>query len=239
VALYLYDPISNTKKETTYEALIAITGKTKNNLMSHKSKRRKINSLNRYLINERFTQKELYQFMCAQKIKNEIWKNISKSNGQYQVSSYGRVRRVYKSGKTKLLMPYVRHKKRLHIKVTIDGKFKECAVNRLVADEFIENEHSLPNVYHKNGDIYDNYADNLGWIDQKSLGKITGNKSKSIPVLKLDTVTGEVLDEYSSMAEAGRHNYLHRETIRLCVIGELKTAGGFKWSIDAEFCSGF
>ena len=239
MAIYLYDPVSNTKKETTYEALIAITGKTKNNLMSHKSKRRKISCLNRYLIDEKFTKKDRYQLMCSQKLTYEIWKNISRSNGRYQVSNYGRIRRVCKNGKTKLLMPYIRHNKWLHVKVNIDGLVKEYAVHRLVAEEFIENEHCHPNTYHKNDDIYDNHADNLGWVDKKTLGKKTGHKSKSIPVLKLDPATGEVLDEYSSMAEAGRHNYLHRETIRLCVIGKLKTAGGFKWSIDTEFCSGF
>lgn len=233
--IYLYNPISNTKTPTTYDELEHITGLSKNTLMSTKAKKSKIACLNRYIIDDSTTLEGLYHFMIKQKLKSEIWKDVQGSKSRYQVSNYGRIRRVYKSNKTKLLMPYIRKNKYLHVKVTINDKLTEYKVHRLVAEHFIENEKGYPYVYHKNEDIYDNYADNLAWIDAKTLGEKTAHKASSIPVLKIDPLTGEVLEEYTSMAEAGRFNYLHRETIRMCVKGELKTAGGYKWAIDKEF----
>lgn len=82
--------------------------------------------------------------------------------------------------------------------------------------------------------MHNNDFTNLEWISRSKLGQNTGSKSKSISVLKIDTETGEVLDFYESMVEAGRENYLHREAIRLAVSGKLKTAGGFIWKIDNE-----
>ncbi len=51
----------------------------------------------------------------------------------------------------------------------------------------------------------------------------------SIPVEKIDPVTGEVLDYYRSIARAARDNYIHQYTIGLVVRGRLKTAAGYKW----------
>ena len=58
-------------------------------------------------------------------------------------------------------------------------------------------------------------------------------------VLKVDTITREILDYYKSMTEASRENYLHREEIKLAVIGKLKTAGGFMWKLDNEELDNF
>ncbi|MTI83468.1 MAG: hypothetical protein FH756_06070 [Firmicutes bacterium] len=229
--LYLYNPISNLKTKTNYELLKGITGKSKDNLHSFKHKKRKIKSLNCYIIDETFNKADLYKLMCKEKPEDEIWKDVEGSNGRYQISSYGRAARVYKDGRKRLLMPYIRRAKWLHVKVTINGKVKEIAVHKLVATHFIENPNRYPVSYHKDENIYNNYADNLGWIDHVTLGKITAHKAKAVPVLKIDPQSGEVLDEYISMAEAGRFNFVHRETIRQCVTGRLKTAGGFKWEI--------
>lgn len=227
--LYLYDPISNTKKKVDYKLLCGITGKKKNNLMSYKCKERPI--LGCYIIDDSTSKETLYRYMCSTTIKDEIWKDIEDSKGKYQISSYGRVRRVCKT-KCRLLTPFIRKGKWLHVKVTINNKSKDIAIHKLVAKHYMVDDIVHGNIWHKNGNIYDNYFDNLEDISREELGKRTGAKSKSMPVLKLDPVTNEVLDEYSSMAEAGRHNYLHRETIRMCVRGRLKTAGGYKWRLE-------
>lgn len=166
----------------------------------------------------------------------EVWKRITESAKPYYISSLGRVKVIYKSGREKILAQYTKSgRKRLMVKITIgDKKYKEFHIHKLVANAFVSNPSNYECVYHVDGDICNNAWDNLKWMDRSELGKLTGGLTNSLPVFKKDAKTGEILDWYESMAEAGRQNYLHRETIRLCVIGELKTAGGFKWEVDRE-----
>lgn len=166
----------------------------------------------------------------------ESWRKIPETQKQYLVSSLGRVKVVYKSGKEKILSQYAKSgRKKLMVKIPIEEKkYKEFHIHQLVANAFIPNPDNCECVFHKNGDILNNMSKNLRWIDRVELGQITGGLTNSMPVFKKDAKTKEVIDWYESMAEAGRQNYLHRETIRLCVSGELKTAGGFIWEIDEE-----
>jgi len=228
---YLFDPINGVKTKTTYKKLIGITGRGQDTLASLKSKRNKISCINSYLIDDSFSVKELQEIREKEVIKDEIWKVIEGSEN-YFVSNYGRIKKNYKKS-SKLLMPYKkRNHKWLFVKINLGGKIKELQIHKLVADHFVINEQNLKVVWHKNGDLYDNHADNLEWISRSKLGRKTGGLSKGIPVIKIDPVTNEILDEYENMAVAGKENYLHRETIRQCVRGLSKTAGGFKWAID-------
>jgi hypothetical protein len=122
----------------------------------------------------------------------------------------------------------------LFIKITRNSKLREWPIHRLVAEYYIPNEKNLPCVRHKNENITDNFAGNLEWVSHETLGKATAHKALGLPVLKIDVKTGHVLFEYKNMAEAGRDNYLHRETIRQVVRGIRKTAGGFYWRLANE-----
>lgn len=236
--IYLYNPVNNTKQIVNYDLLCGITGQSQGNLMSLKSKRKNITKIGCYIVDDEFTNKDLYNLMKKVKIKDEIWKDMEGFNGKYRISSYGRIMRIYeKSNKTKLMMPYTKkgkHKRWLVVKLAINGKSKEYAIHVLVANHFLENENDLPCVWHKNGNIQDNFAGNLKWVSRKFLGKKTAGRAKAMAVIKMDPETLEVLQEYESMAEAGRQNYLHRESIRLCVIGKSKTSGGFRWALKSD-----
>ena len=55
----------------------------------------------------------------------ETWTNIPGYSGKYQADIDGNIRRVYKSGKTRLMTPYrkkMRGSQRLVVKLTRDGK---------------------------------------------------------------------------------------------------------------------
>lgn len=227
--IYLFNPINGVKTPTNYELLEGITGIKKKDLASYKCRKCKIKIINSYIVNDKFTKQTLYELMVKEKIKNEIWKEIKNTRNYYEISDYGRVRRIYKNGKMRLLKPFIKHNKWLVLK--IDGK--EAVVHKLVADAFLEQP---PNtcIYHKTNK-FNNYARNLGFCTYKELGTKFGGKANVVPVIKLDKDTLEELDFYESMAEAGRDNYISNETIRQCLSGELKTAGGFKWKIDYEF----
>lgn len=58
----------------------------------------------------------------------ETWKDIPGYNGKYQADREGNVRRVYLSGKTRLMTPYRKKmsgSQRLVVKLTKDGKAKK------------------------------------------------------------------------------------------------------------------
>lgn len=191
---------------------------------------------NLWVINSLTTKEQISSIINGFYDPIERWKKIDMAVKPYYISNLGRVKIVYKSGKEKILSQYCKSgRKNLTVKITVgDKKYKEIHVYKLVALAFIDNPHNYECVYHKNGDMFDNCSKNLEWIDRSELGRITGGLTNSIPVFKKDPETKEILEWYESMAEAGRQNYLHRETIRMCVNGELKTAGGFLWEVDKE-----
>lgn len=234
--LQLFDPITCEKKKTTYELLIGITEMPLSTLSGCKSGRRIIQSLGCYLIDSSFTAKDLLELMDKTVVDTEVWKNID-SDGIYQVSTFGRVRRTYLTRKPKFLMPYSKSTSKnnwLFVKVIYNGKYREKPVHRLVGETFVpKDKKDSYAVVHKNGNCLDNRVCNLQWVTKKDVAKI-GRKNFSIPVLKLDPITLEVLDEFSSIKEAALSVYVVPETLRQCVAGMINTAGGFKWKVDEE-----
>lgn len=145
----------------------------------------------------------------------ERWKDIPNTGGLYQVSTEGRVRRLYpKSGTTKLLKLYA-HKHgtrqsrsntktlKTHVQ-TADGKRVEYSVLRLVAETFI----GIPKgmfVVHKNGMFSDNSLANVRIVTREELSNdYTGGANRK-PVAKIDR-DGNVVTFYASAREAARHN---------------------------------
>lgn len=156
----------------------------------------------------------------------ETWKDIPGYNGKYQADTEGNIRRVYLSGKYRLMTPY--HKKmsgsqRLVVKLTKDKKQKEEIVIQIVAKTFLG---EVPNgyvPYHKNGVQSDNYVNNIGYISRQELGRLTGAQSRRKGVAKIDG-TGEVVEFYTSAREAGRKNYMNNQTITDRCNGRCKSA---------------
>lgn len=157
----------------------------------------------------------------------EVWKDIPGYEGRYQASREGQIRRVYPSGKTRLLTPY-HHKmhgsQRLIVHLTDkNGKGKQVVVLGLIASMFLGRcpEGCVP--YHINGSQYENHVNNIAYIDRRELGRLTGSRSKRRSVFKLDA-NGEVVDVYSSAREAGRKNYMSDQTIIDRCNGKVKSA---------------
>lgn len=108
-----------------------------------------------------------------EKIENERWRPVVGFETLYEVSDYGRVKRLghyyinhgkpcYKEDF--LLKPY----KNIDGYLTAvlkdnNGKIKRCFVHRLVAEAFIENPDNKPYVNHKNQIRDDNCVTNLNW----------------------------------------------------------------------------
>lgn len=164
-------------------------------------------------------------------IKVDIWKDIQGFNGKYQVSYSGQVRRVYKTGKTKILTPYKKAGKsrmisrdRLFVHLTDDkGKDNAIMVHQIVAKHFLGRPKPGQVPYHINGCVMDNWASNLEYIDRKKLGQLTGASSRRQTVVKIN-VDGEMVDCYTSARECARNNYMSYQTVMDRCNGKVKKA---------------
>lgn len=168
----------------------------------------------------------------------EEWRDVLGYEGYYQVSSLGRIRSYKRQGWKK---EYLRgHKTKLgYISVALRGKNnpqRQVLLHRIVADAFLPEDSTRPEINHKNGIRDDNRLDNLERCSRSEnmkhsyevlnrvppmLGKI-GAHGK--PVMCVET--GVV---YNSICDAGRKTGLCREGVRDSALGRHQTCGGFHW----------
>ena len=94
---------------------------------------------------------------------NEEWETLRRYP-MYQVSKFGRVGNIKTERVLKLCVNSSGYKK-----VVLNGKNEY--VHRLVAETFIPNPHNLPEVNHKDGNKWNNCADNLEWVSKSENAK--------------------------------------------------------------------
>lgn len=98
----------------------------------------------------------------------EIWKDIAGYEGQYQVSSLGRVKSLSRpQSRTERFLKFDVSKKinTNYFRVTLatNNQTKRVFVHRLVASAFIENKDNLPYVNHIDNNGENNNIENLEW----------------------------------------------------------------------------
>ena len=177
----------------------------------------------------------------------ELWKDIKSFEGLYQVSTLGRVRRldkyidvkisnvdkVLKRGK--ILKPAYNKYGYLTVNLYKNGKEANFFVHRLVARAFIPNPENKPEVNHKDEVKSNNYRTNLEWMTTKeniNYGTHTKRSAEkqSKKVYQYD-LHGNLIKEWSSVAEAGRNGF-DNANISKCCLGKRKFHKGFIWSYE-------
>jgi hypothetical protein len=92
----------------------------------------------------------------------EIWKDVCNYEGDYQVSSFGRVKSLWFNKET-ILKPHRNIHGYLYINLRKDNKTKFRRVHRLVAEAFLPNPENKTDVDHIDRVRDNNTLDNLRW----------------------------------------------------------------------------
>ena len=156
----------------------------------------------------------------------ETWKDIPGYNGKYQCDREGNFRRVYKSGKTRPIIPYRKNGTRNKIVVHLtddNGKTSKKMVIGIMAITFLGPAPTGCVPYHKNGALTENHINNIAYINRKELGKITGQKSRRKTVAKIND-SGNIVEVYPSARAAARDNFMSYQTVIDRCNGKVKSA---------------
>ena len=154
-----------------------------------------------------------------------IWKDIKGYEGLYQVSNLGKIKSLNynHTNKEKIRKLDVSNKGYLSVLFCNDKGKKKYTVHRLVAEAFIPNPNSLPQVNHIDGNKTNNRVDNLEWCtngyNEKHAYKL-GLKSKNCgskngmakSVLQFD-LNNNFINEYKTIEEAHRKTKIAVNTI--------------------------
>lgn len=175
-----------------------------------------------------------------------VWKTIPCFT-KYDASNFGNIRNI----KTKRIMKQDKNKGN-YMKLTLvndTNERKNVFVHRVCAFAFLDNPKNYATVNHKNHDRSDNNIINLEWASHTQQSQ----HSRAIPyekkrlvcarkVDRFDLKTGEVLQTYDSLTDAG--NWLIAQNLttsstpfknisEVC-LGRRKSAYGFCWRFSPD-----
>lgn len=148
-------------------------------------------------------------------------------NPNYTVDRQGIVRNTHTG---RIMAQYKDRDGYLYVLLTNQKQRKKHFVHRLVANAFIPNPESKPQVNHINGSKSDNTLNNLEWASNSEnqyhsrycLGNYSGFPDRAVTCM--DTMT-----TYESTRAAWRDTGVSYCHISECASGKRKSAGGYRW----------
>lgn len=168
----------------------------------------------------------------------EIWKKIN-GYDEYEISNLGRIR-SFKKNKKLFLKPQITKKGYFRIGIYKKTKLKKFQIHRLVAEAFISNPESKPQVNHINGIKTDNRVENLEWCtnseNQLHAYKIGLEKPKCPHPKQVNQYDLErnFIQQWNTIKDASRNLNIKDSNISRVCNNKSKTAGGYIWRYVEE-----
>lgn len=178
--------------------------------------------------------------------KTEVWLRHPEID-KLEVSTFGNVRvldRMVSNEKQKYLIKgrilgqYDNGHGYLQVNISIDGKKTTKYVHRLVAQTFIDNPDSLPQINHKDGNTRNNDVENLEWCTPKYNCQyrekygVSRTEAAGTPVFAINLSTLEVL-HFRAQREASRSLGIKQSNISTVINSKQKYAHGY-WLVNAD-----
>jgi hypothetical protein len=166
--------------------------------------------------------------MSKTTVENEIWKDITGFEGEYQVSNLGRVRHAseYTKGHRNpdgmLSQSLSYGKPSVALRHRNSRTLYRRSVAYLVASHFLPNPDNCKVTKYIDGNVYNNRVDNLQWVKRSNIALAAVGKAQGYPCRCIET--GEI---YPSVAYAARATGLSNSGILNAIRNQTKTRGGF------------
>ena len=163
----------------------------------------------------------------------EVWKDIERYEGLYQVSNKGRVKSLRRKH-TIIMKPSKDKDGYLQLILTKENTRKRFYIHRLVYSHFIGEIPEGMQVNHIDEDKLNNNFENLNLMTPKEnvnwgTGILRRAKTRGYIVYQIDKETDEIINEFYSTNDAARQTGAIQTSICDCCNGKLKSTGGYKW----------
>lgn len=169
----------------------------------------------------------------------ELWKDIKGYEGLYQVSNWGRVKRILKTNPNgRIVTPVSGRDGYLQVSLSKQNHDKTHRIHRLVAATFLDNPNNYPVVNHKDEDVTNNAVENLEWCTVQYNTRYRDAHLRRVESLKKAVcqigLDGKFIKVWDSAADAARALGIERSCISSCCLHypHFKTAGGYIWEFE-------
>ena len=165
-------------------------------------------------------------------MKKEIFVDVVGYEGLYSISNQGR---IWSFRKNKFLKPFLLRDGYFYVTL---GRNNQKAVHRLLAEAFIPNPESKPQVNHIDENKINNSLENLEWTTRKEninwgTGRIRSAQSRSKAIAQY-TLTGELIKIWPSISAAHKIGGYELKSLWNCCRGIQKKHSGYKWAYVEE-----
>lgn len=217
--VFLYNPQNNITTKCSFDELIKQFSREE---VERCLENKKMLPNKLFVSEEPFDLKTKRKIVSEHHIQGERWVIVEGSHNEYEISNYGRFRRliIYNNGKWKhrYLLPTERNRpngKILNVKVYFKGVYAEYSVARLVAHHFMGEISAKHSVAHRNGDEFDCRVDNL-YFRRRNYKNDTESHNTDrfgVEVCKVSLKTNEVIQTYPSARIAAKNTGISYQTI--------------------------